>query len=85
MKKKHRVWTRPGFRLPKTKTVQRTPKYANRSTVKSGTVNNYDLIRYPLISEAASGLMENQNTLVFIVGLKATKTGELAFLSLLFT
>lgn len=80
MKKQHKVWTKPSFRTPKTKTVKRTPKYTRISSPKAGSVNNYDLIRYPLISEAASGLMENQNTLVFIVNLKATKNGKLAFI-----
>ena len=76
MKGKHRVWTTATFSRPATRTVARTPKYARRSVAKAGTVNNYDVIQYPLISEAASGLMENQNTLVFIVKLKATKTGK---------
>ena len=76
MKGKHRVWTSATFRRPATRTVARNPKYAKRSVAKAGTVNNYDVIQYPLISEAASGLMENQNTLVFIVKLKATKTGK---------
>ena len=76
MKKKHKVWTTPTFRLPKTLKLKRTPKYVRQSCIKAGAVDNYDIIKYPLISEAASGLMENQNTLVFIVKLKATKNGK---------
>ena len=76
MKGKHKLWTTATFRRPTTLALNRKPKYAQRSVLKAGTVNNYDIIKYPLISEAASGLMENQNTLVFIVKLKATKTGK---------
>lgn len=82
MKGKHKVWTTASFKTPKTLELKRKPKYAKHSTVKAGTVNNHDIILYPLISEAASGLMENQNTLVFIVKQKATKTGTCLFLVL---
>lgn len=77
MKGKHKVWTTASFKRPKTLALKRTPKYVSKSIIKAGTTNNYDVIQYPLISEAASGLMENQNTLVFICKLKATKTGKL--------
>ena len=76
MKGKHKVRTSATFRRPATRTVARNGKYLKKSFIKSGSVNNFDVIQYPLISEAASGLMENQNTLVFIVKFKATKTGK---------
>lgn len=33
----------------------------------------YDVILYPLMTEAASLMVEKENKLVFVVGLKATK------------
>ncbi len=34
----------------------------------------YDVILYPLMTEAASRMIETENKLVFIVNMKATKT-----------
>ena len=70
---KHKVWTTATFRRPRTLKQARSPKYTRHSTQKAGTVNNYNVIEYPLVGESASKLMEDQNTLVFIVGLKSTK------------
>ena len=36
-------------------------------------MNPYDVIRYPVMTEAASLMIENENKLVFIVNLKANK------------
>jgi large subunit ribosomal protein L23 len=36
-------------------------------------MNPHDVIRYPLMTEAASLMIENENKLVFIVNLKANK------------
>jgi len=33
----------------------------------------YDVIRYPLMTESASLMVENENKLVFIINLKASK------------
>ena len=74
MKGKHKVWTTATFRRPKTFAQSRTPKVLRQSTLKAGTVNKYATIEYPLVGESASKLMEDQNTLVFIVNLKSTKT-----------
>ena len=37
-------------------------------------MNPHDIIHYPLMTEAASLMVENENKLVFIVSLKANKT-----------
>jgi large subunit ribosomal protein L23Ae len=73
LKKKHKVWTTTTFRRPRTLSQKRNPKALRHSTTKAGTVNKYAVIEYPLVGESASKLMEDQNTLVFIVGFKATK------------
>ena len=36
-------------------------------------MNPYDVINYPLMTEAASRMIETENKLVFIVNVKATK------------
>jgi len=36
-------------------------------------MNPYDVINYPLMTEAASRMIETENKLVFIVNMKATK------------
>jgi large subunit ribosomal protein L23 len=36
-------------------------------------MDTYEIIRYPLMTEAASLMVENENKLVFIVNLKAGK------------
>ena len=74
MKSKHKVWTTPTFRRPKTLALKRSPKYARHSTQKAGTINKYRVIEYPLVGESATKLMEDKNTLVFIVNRDATKT-----------
>ena len=73
LKGKHKVWTTATFRRPKTLKQARNPKYPRVSTHKVGTASKYTVIEYPLVGESASKLMEDQNTLVFIVGLKTTK------------
>ena len=74
LKGKHKVWTTPTFRRPKTLKLARNPKYLRKSTQKAGTINKYRVIEYPLVGESASKLMEDQNTLVFIVNMKSSKT-----------
>ena len=74
MKSKHKVWTTPTFRRPTTLALKRTPKYLRHSTQKAGTINKYRVIQYPLVGESATKLMEDKNTLVFIVHRDSTKT-----------
>ena len=74
MKQKHKVWNTPTFRRPRTLKQARTGKYVRHSTQKAGTINKYSTILYPLVGESASKLMEDQNTLVFIVHFNSTKT-----------
>ena len=74
MKGKHKVWTNATFRRPRTLKQARTPKVLKHSTQKAGTVDKYRVIQYPLVGESASKLMEDLNTLVFIVDFNATKT-----------
>jgi len=62
------------FHTPKTLTLSRNPKYPRKSTVSKTRLDQFSTIKYPLTSEKAMAAMENQNTLVFIVDVKATKS-----------
>ena len=71
--RKTKVWLRPTFRLPKTLTKARTPKAIPHSVTKQATFDKYAIIKHPRASEAAIKTIEDHNTLVFIVDLKARK------------
>ena len=73
MKRAHKVWETPRFTRPLTQTQKRTGKYQRVSSKKVGSDNKYAVIQYPISGESASKLMEEQNTLVFIVDLKSNK------------
>merc|ERR1712227_38830 len=73
----HKVYTKPRFFRPKTKTQARTPKLMKsiRKVVgKEGQASPYKVLLYPLTSDKTNQQMENENTLTFIVALKANKS-----------
>ena len=74
LQRPHKVWQSVTFRRPTTLTQKRTGMYKRHSVAKAGQNNIYSVIEYPIAGEAANKLMEEQNTLVFIVNLKSTKT-----------
>ncbi|XP_073491001.1 large ribosomal subunit protein uL23-like [Aquarana catesbeiana] len=61
--KKKKIRTAPTFRRPKTLRLRRQPKYPRKSA----------LIKFPLTTESAMKKIEDNNTLVFIVDVKANK------------
>ena len=73
LKKTHQMRTTPKFRIPRTLRTRREAKYPKHSIQKAGTVNKYKVIEYPLVGESATKLMEDKNTLVFIVNLASGK------------
>lgn len=72
-KKGTRIHTKVHFYRPKTLTLERKPKYAQRSVPKKSTLDKYSIIKYPLTTESSMKLIEDSNTLVFIVDIKANK------------
>lgn len=72
-KKGTRIHTKVHFYRPKTQTLERKPKYARRSTPKKTTLDKYSVIKYPLTTESSMKLIEDSNTLVFIVDITANK------------
>ncbi|XP_060041338.1 large ribosomal subunit protein uL23-like [Erinaceus europaeus] len=66
----------PAFCQPKTLRLQRQPKYPRKSAPRRNKLDHYAIIKFPLTAESAIAAMkkiEDNNTLVFIVDIKANK------------
>merc|ERR1712194_277330 len=61
------------FFRPKTLIKKRDPKYPQKSVQKLTKLDKYSIIKSPLTTESAMKKIEEINTLVFIVDIKATK------------
>jgi len=69
-----RTHTKVHFFRPKTLKLARAPKLKKIPTAtKSALAKSYDVIKHPLTSETAMKQIEELNTLVFIVDIKANK------------
>ena len=68
-----KVRTSTTFRLPKTLRLRRTPRYPRKSVPRTPQLDQFTVLKYPLNSESAMRKIENQNTLVFVVDVKANK------------
>ncbi|XP_062056274.1 large ribosomal subunit protein uL23-like [Lepus europaeus] len=71
--KKKKIRTSPTFRRPKTLCLRRQPKYPRKSTPRKNKLDHYAIIKFPLTTESAMKKIEDNNTLVFIVDVKANK------------
>ncbi len=75
--RKHKVHNKVRFFRPKTLALDRKPRYARHAkalfTVKPA-FDKYSVIKHPLNTEKAMKKIEDENTLVFIVDNKATKS-----------
>merc|ERR1711957_386998 len=72
-RKVRKVRTNVHFFLPKTLIKPRDPKYPRKSTETREKMDKYRIIQCPVTTESAMKKIEEINTLVFIVDLKATK------------
>nr|XP_045060133.2 60S ribosomal protein L23a-like [Desmodus rotundus] len=72
--KKKKIRTSPTFRRPKTLRLRlcRQPKYPQKSAPRRNKLDHYAIIKFPLTTESAMKIEDN-NTLVFIVDVKANK------------
>jgi len=68
-----KVRTSVTFRRPKTLSLPRKPKYARKSVPTRNRMDAYNIIKYPLTTEAAMKKIEDNNTLVFLTHLRANK------------
>eukprot|EP00441_Pelagodinium_beii_P037975 CAMPEP_0197643388 /NCGR_PEP_ID=MMETSP1338-20131121/16723_1 /TAXON_ID=43686 ORGANISM="Pelagodinium beii, Strain RCC1491" /NCGR_SAMPLE_ID=MMETSP1338 /ASSEMBLY_ACC=CAM_ASM_000754 /LENGTH=140 /DNA_ID=CAMNT_0043216639 /DNA_START=65 /DNA_END=487 /DNA_ORIENTATION=+ len=73
-RKQKKIRTKVRFYRPKTLIKPRNPKYPSKSVESRGDkMDKYRIIEYPVTTESAMKKIEEINTLVFIVNLKATK------------
>jgi large subunit ribosomal protein L23Ae len=61
------------FHRPKTLKRARTPKYPRLSAPSRNKLDHYEVLKYPLTTESAMKKIEDNNTLVFIVDVRADK------------
>lgn len=61
------------FHRPKTLVVSRAPKYPRKSIPHLPRLDEHKIVIHPLNTESAMKKMEENNTLVFIVDVKANK------------
>ncbi|XP_046876667.1 uncharacterized protein LOC124468117 isoform X2 [Hypomesus transpacificus] len=71
--RKKKMRTSPTFRRPKTLRLRRQPKYPRKSAPRRNKLDHYAIIKFPLTTESAMKKIEDNNTLVFIVDVKANK------------
>jgi len=73
MKKGPKVRTSVHFHRPKTLSLPRQPKFPKKSTVKMNRMDQFSIIHHPLTTESAMKKIEDNNTLVFITDVRASK------------
>ncbi|CAG7827544.1 unnamed protein product [Allacma fusca] len=61
------------FKRPRTYRPRRKPRFPRKSIPSRNRMDAYNVIQYPLTTEAAMKKIEDNNTLVFVVHLKANK------------
>ncbi|KAI0105474.1 60S ribosomal protein L25-like protein [Nemania sp. FL0031] len=71
--KTRKVRTSTTFHRPKTLTLSRAPKYLRKSIAHAPRLDEHKIIVHPLNTESAMKKLEENNTLVFIVDIKANK------------
>uniref|UniRef100_A0A2I3GVU8 Large ribosomal subunit protein uL23 n=1 Tax=Nomascus leucogenys TaxID=61853 RepID=A0A2I3GVU8_NOMLE len=71
--KKKKIRTSPTFQRPKTLRLRRQPKYPRKSAPRRNKLDHSAIIKFPLTTESAMKKIEDNNTLVFIVDVKANK------------
>nr|POE65173.1 60s ribosomal protein l25 [Quercus suber] len=71
--KVRKIRTNTSFHRPKTLTLSRAPKYPRKSIPHEPRLDAGKVIVHPLNTESAMKKIEEHNTLVFIVDVKANK------------
>lgn len=68
-----KIRTTVRFRRPKTLRLPRNPKYPRKAVPTRNKLDAFNIIKYPLTTEAAMKKIEDNNTLVFLTHLRANK------------
>ncbi|KAH1974026.1 60S ribosomal protein L23A [Aspergillus fumigatus] len=71
--KSRKIRTSTTFHRPKTLQLSRSPKYPRKSIPHEPRLDAHKVVLYPLNTESAMKKIEEHNTLVFIVDVKANK------------
>ncbi|OAY70849.1 60S ribosomal protein L23A-like [Ananas comosus] len=72
-RKAKKIRTKVTFHRPKTQKKARDPKYPRISVTPRNKLDHYQILKFPLTTESAMKKIEDHNTLVFIVDIKADK------------
>ena len=72
-KKAKKIRTSVTFHRPRTLKKERSPKYPRISAPPRHKLDHYQILKYPLTTESAMKKIEDNNTLVFIVDIRADK------------
>jgi len=70
---KKKVYTTVHFRRPKTLQRGKHPRYPRSAAPRMNKLDEFAILRYPLNTESAMKKIEDHNTLVFIVDIRANK------------
>lgn len=68
-----KIRTTVRFRRPRTLRLPRNPKYPRKAVPTRNKMDAFNIIKYPLTTEAAMKKIEDNNTLVFLTHLRANK------------
>merc|ERR1712230_196012 len=69
-----KIRTNIRFHKPVTLALPRDPKYPRKYRAKPCRLDRYQVLKYPLTTESAMKKIEENNTLVFIVDVHASKS-----------
>nr|POE45075.1 60s ribosomal protein l23a [Quercus suber] len=72
-KKTKKIRTSVTFHRPRTLKKARNPKYPRISAPPRNKLDHYQILKFPLTTESAMKKIEDNNTLVFIVDIRADK------------
>jgi len=72
-KRSRKIRTTVHFHRPHVKHLPRNPKYPRKSVPHRQRLDKFSIIKHPLTTESAMKKIEDNNTLVFIVNIKANK------------
>lgn len=71
--KGRKVRTSVQFVRPDTLKLGRNPKYPRKALANKPKLDDHQVIKYPLTTESAMKMIEDDNTIVFIVDVRANK------------
>mmetsp|Transcript_11096 Transcript_11096/g.23834 ORF Transcript_11096/g.23834 Transcript_11096/m.23834 type:complete len:144 (-) Transcript_11096:2055-2486(-) len=68
-----KIRTSVKFHRPRTLKLERKPKYPRKSMPNKTSLDSFGVIKFPLTTESAMKKIEDNNTIVFVVDVRASK------------